>query len=72
MTKSQTKLVKAFVRHKMNWSEGLNLLTNNFIISDHCITVQDVADSDCERVVKWLDMNCHMREISPLEFSTLL
>ena len=34
--------------------EGLNLLQDRGIISDLCITVDDVATQDAERAVRWL------------------
>lgn len=46
------------MRHKLTQIEGMNKLVENFIISDNCVLVCDVASDDCDRAVKWLDANC--------------
>ena len=38
----------------MSDNEGLNLLQDRGVISDLCVTVEDVATQDAERAVRWL------------------
>ena len=47
-------LPEAFTSCGMSDNEGLNLLQDRGVISDLCVTVEDVATQDAERAVRWL------------------
>ena len=47
-------LPEAFTSCGTSDNEGLNLLQDRGVISDLCVTVEDVATQDAERAVRWL------------------
>jgi hypothetical protein len=53
------KLQEYIETHPENWRhwEAMNALQDEGLISDECITLADVADSDCEEAVAWLEAN---------------
>jgi hypothetical protein len=47
-------IFKEFDRIGVNRYEGMMLLADSGVISDNCITVQDIAVADIENAVDWL------------------
>jgi hypothetical protein len=41
---------------RLGWTDtkALNTLVEYRLISDHCVTLQDIAEPDLTRAVKWL------------------
>ena len=54
MTKSQHQLAHAIQSLKITIHDGLNSLQKAGVISDNCVTIEDVADEDARRAVRFL------------------
>ena len=47
-------IIAEFDRMGLEMREGLNMLTENYLISDHAISIGDIANEDGRRCVEFL------------------
>lgn len=52
-------LVKYIRKNLLDPVKVMNLLMDSGLISDNCVTPEDVADVDCARAIEWLDTKPH-------------
>lgn len=57
LTEKQTALADTLEALDLKISPALDLLIDQGLLSDHVITLEDAADSDCDRARAWLESN---------------
>jgi hypothetical protein len=48
------RLSEFILRREMDTTEAMNVLQGGGVVSDNCVTAEDVAEVDCQRAVNFL------------------
>lgn len=47
----------------INWDKALDLLQGAGIVSDNCVSLDEVAEADCPKAIQWLNgFKKHLKE----------